>query len=354
MNTASSDPTGTGSPPPPRWWEIAAPPFFVGFVLLRSWLEMTVFSATDRFSYYTALHHLCWYTSTMVAILLAVHLASRLPMRTVLPLLYGIVVAVIPLLWSLTTGEPLSLEYLRGSPREILTQIATFSIASPRNWPLVPEVMLIDLGMIAVAWRLTRCWWRGLAAGIATHLTLAVIGLPWFGLSNARATIISVDTALGRSQSVQAAGWMFVATALVGVAAWRLGAFADNRRSWVFAALIGAEVWLVWSITAQLAGWFRTPFDLFVTGLPMAWMGCLASRLAFPDRRKVGWPTIATWFLVFAVQAAVIIPFIGGFEQSLYRHRTIRWHRPRATAILPPAATTPVQSFFSGREFRHS
>lgn len=315
---------------------------------------MAVFSATDRFSYYTALHHLCWYSCAMVAILLSVHIASRLPMRTVLPLLYGIVVAAIPLLWSLITGQPLSLEYLRGSPREILTQIATFSVASPRNWPLVPEVILIDLGMIAVVWRLTKRWWRGFAAGIAAHLTLAVIGLPWFGLSNARAVIISVNTAIGRSQSVQAAGWMSVATALVGIAAWRLGAFADGRRSWALAALVGAEVWLVWSIAAQLAGWFRTPFDLFVTGLPMAWMSCLITRLSFPDRRLVGWQTIATWFLVFAVQAAVIIPFIGGFEQSLYRHRTIRWHRPRAAAVLPLAATTPAQPAPSSAKLHHS
>ncbi|MCD4750498.1 MAG: hypothetical protein K8R59_14100 [Thermoanaerobaculales bacterium] len=310
------------------WLMILAPPFFLAVVWLRSYLEMTVFSATDRFSYYTGLHHICWYSSTMLAIVLVVHLVLRRPVERAILFLYGVVIVVIPLGWSLVSGIPLDLQYLNGTPREILIQIGTLSISEPRNWPLVPELILIIFGMGVVGRILSGSWVRGALLSSATTISLAVFGLTWFGLAGGKIAVLTFASRLIRGQALQATAWLVVATSLVGVLLWRHGLFSHGRRSWTIAAVIATEVWLLWVIVVLGTGWFPSSFDAVSTGLFPASTTLVVVRFVRSDRSLV---TPAIWgllALVLTLQAATLMPIILHRESELYRPKSFNIRNP--------------------------
>ena len=312
-----------------QWISVAAPPTFVLLVLARSWLEMAFFSRENRFSYYTALHHLCWYASAMLLIILVTHVILRIRPSRLLPLLYGIVVAGIPLIYSGLSNKPLNLEYLHGAPGEVLLQILTLSISEPRNHPLVPEVILIILGMGGLAYLLSSSWKKALALALGTWMSLSLIGLTWFGLPSAKYSIFQVSTRLIRPQALQAAAWLSVASALAAALIILDGGCREDRRSWGIAALIASEIWILWMLSVILSGWLPSFFDAFATGILPATLSLLIVRALRRDRHLVPGALRALMIMILLIQAAVVSPIILHRENALYRSREIRIRNPR-------------------------
>lgn len=307
----------------------AAPPIFVLLVLARSWLEMGVFSRNNRFSYFTAMHHLSWYASAMLLIILVSHLILRIRPARLLPLLYGILVAGIPLLWALLSGRPLNLEYLHGPPQDVLLQILTLSISEPRNHPLVPEVILIILGMGVLAYLLTSSWKKAITLSLGTWFSLSLIGLTWFGLAGARESVFRISTRLIRPQAMQAAAWICVASLLAATLIILDGRCKADRKSWGLAGLIAVEVWIFWIVCMILSGWLPSFFDALTTGLLPATTTLLLVRRLRADHRLVTRPLWLLCIMILLIQTAILAPIILHREDTLYRSREMRVNHPR-------------------------
>lgn len=331
----------------PPWFRLVAPPAFIVIVLLRSYLEMAVFSRANRFSYYTALHHLCWYASAMLLILLAAHLVLRVEVRRLVPMMLGTVVVAVPLVYAWIRGLPLNLTYLHGDAHAVLLQILTFGASSPRNVPLIPELVIIDVGMAVIGRLVGGTWRRGLLLALATHLSLAFVGLTWFGLDRGTGAILNVASRVARPQALQAAGWIVVVTVLVFVLLWRDGRFHGGLRSWLIALFAGADVWLVWMVVMLVAGWLRTPFDLVTTGVMPATLTVVIVRSIRRDRRLVKPAVWAVLALVIVVQSAVLAPVIAHRDHLLYRPLRYRIQRPRAVGVSSVVAAPPLGIVFS-------
>lgn len=313
------------------WLQICAPLFFVVVVLSRSYLEMSVFAGNNRFSYYTGLHHLCWYTSAILLIMLSAHLILHIRPFQLMVLLYGIVVVAIPLLVSWISGVPLNLEYLHGSPGEVFRQIITLSISEPRNYPLVPEVILIIIGMGFVALLLSRNWKRAIAMFFATWISLSLIGLTWFGLQGARASVFRVSSRLIRPQALQAAAWVCIATFLIALLVVLDGRCREDGRSWTISGLVALEIWIFWVVAMLISGWMPNIFDALVSGLLPATLALVLTRSLRSDRSLVSAPLRALMTLILLIQAAILAPIILHREDSLYRSREFRIRNPRQT-----------------------
>lgn len=316
---------------------LLAPAYLVVFALARSFLEMAVFGRGDRYSYYTALHHLCWYTSLMLAIVLVAHAVLRHPIRRLLWLMYGITLTAVPVVWAAVSGRPLALEYLTGSWREMTLHILTFCLTYERNWPLVAEVVMIFVAMLGLGWWSTRSWRRALLLAVSVHLVMAVIGQAWFSSNPESQALITVPSRLARGQAVQAACWVAIATVLVLTTLWRAGAFSRGSRSWALAAIVAGEAWIAWTLAVLLTGWLPRVFDAVVTGLPVATLALLATRLLRSDRGLVPWTVVVVLAGVTAVQSLVLVPVALHQEHRLLRPRSFEIPNPRRPRRPPPA-----------------
>jgi len=312
---------------------VVAPFWFLAVALLRNLLETRVFAARDGYSYFTAMHHLAWYASALLAILLVTHLVLAVPVVRLTWMAYGSVVLFIPILYAAATGERLRMEYLRGSPVEVLTHVATFSLTYRRDWPMTAEMVAIFLGMAAVGYLYRRSWARAVVLSLAVYLTIAVVGLAWFNVARTTSPIFPLDTALKRPQPLLAMAWTHVATGLLLLVLWRAGAFLRGPGAWRRAFAAGAWAWAAWIAVVWATGWFGRPFDIAATGLPVAFAVLLAARLAGRDRGAVGAPAWTLLALAMLLQALAIGPTAAHQQRRLLRQRAAA-----ASGVALPAA----------------
>ena len=116
--------------------------FFVCLAALRCYLETAVIATPPFFGYFLLCHHLLWFLLIMQCILLLAHLVLEVPVRRTLPIMYGGIVIMIPILWvSIFPDTSPEFEYLSGSPGQIAIYILTFCIAFPQNHALVLELV---------------------------------------------------------------------------------------------------------------------------------------------------------------------------------------------------------------------
>lgn len=298
-----------------------APVFFILVCVTRNWLETNIFAHRDSYSYFTTMHHVAWYASAMLAILLMTHLVLAVPVVRLTWMLYGSVVLFIPIAFAVLTGERLRMEYLRGSPGEVLTHIATFSLTYRRDWPMAVEMVVIFVGMGIVGYLYRRSWPRAVALAVAVYLTIAAVGLAWFNVARTTTPIFPLDTALRRAQPLLAMAWTLVGTALLLVVLWRAGVFASGRRAWRRAAVVGLWGWSAWILAVWALGWFRRPFDIAATALPLVFGAFLVTRLVARDRGTVGAPVWVALALAWVVQVLAIGPITVHQQRRLLRRR---------------------------------
>ena len=259
------------------------------------------------FSYYVALHHTLWNASTILVIILLMHLILKVPIIRLIWVMYGITLMAIPLLYATVMQENLQLEYLRGSFSEIIGYVATFCWTYTKNKPLTIELLLIFFSMIAVGYGYTRSWYRALALAMSVYIVGNILAIHWVGPIRNSKSVFLFQTQWSHHQFMSAF-WLSLLTVLSILFIWQAGWFGGNKRSWGYAALSAASVWMVQMIVFKNTGWFNRPFDIFMAGLPAVTLTFFAVRLLSSERKIFSGWAFETMGIIFLMQMAVIGP----------------------------------------------
>lgn len=295
------------------WVQAFAPIYFLLFSLLRCYVETGLLANHGFFSYYTALHHVLWFTSIILMIILLANFFLKVSVTRLLWLMYGITLTAIPLFYAMVTGKHLRMQYLGGSSLEIVSHIATFCLTYPRNRPLTIEMLVIFLSMIGVGYYYSRSWPRSIALAVAVHVFGNIFAIHWFGPVPYTKAIIGVSTQWSNNP-LMAVIWLYPLSALTVLIIWRAGWFGGSRRSWLYATLWAAMSWAAYVVIATITGWFMRPFDILISGLPVTTLTFLVVSIVSSEHRMLSRCAWATMGIVLLIQLAVMGP--------IYLHKT--------------------------------
>ncbi len=255
----------------------AAPIFFFLTALLRCYLETHIIATRSYFSYFVALHHVLWYFTTILAVILITHLILKVAVEKLLWLMYGAVLLLIPVTVAMVQGEPLLIDYLTGSLSEIITHILTFYFTYQQNMPLRAEITVIFIGMTVVGYFYSRSWWRGLALGAAVYLIGNLLAVSWLGTSPMSKSLFIVHSAL-LNHPFMAVVCAHALTLVSAVMASRAGLIQGGSRQFLLAAIAAVAVGGVYMAVVAQSGWFSNPIDIVLTSLPL-WSTAFAATL---------------------------------------------------------------------------
>lgn len=284
-----------------------APVYFILFSLFRCYVETGLLARHSFFSYYVALHHTLWFTSIILMIILLMHFILKVPIVRLIWVMYGVTLMAIPLLYAIAAGEHLQLEYLRGSIFEIIGYVATFCWAFIKNRPLTIELLVIFVSMIAVGYVYTRSWLRAFSLAVTVHIAGNLFAINWIGPVGLSKSVFLFQTQWSHHQFM-AAFWLFMLTVLFILFIWQAGWFGGSRRSWCYAALAAAFVWMVQAIVLKNTGWFNRPFDIIMSGLPAVTLAFFGVMLLFTKREIFSGWTFASVSIILVIQLAVLGP----------------------------------------------
>jgi len=284
-----------------------APVYFLSFSLLRCYVETELLAGKSFFSYYVALHHVLWNATTILIIILLMNLILKAPIMRLLWVMYGITVMAIPLFYAMVTGENLRLEYLKGSFSEIISYVATFCWTYSKNRPLTIELLVIFFSMFAVGYAYTKRFFRALALAVSVHIAGNVFAIHWVGPIPYANSVILFKTQWSHHQFMSVF-WLNMLTAMTIFFIWRAGWFGGMKRSWFYATLAAAAVWVVQAIIFNVTGWFNRPFDLLMSGLPVVTLTFLLVRFFSSERGMLSGWAWAAMSIVFLMQLAVMGP----------------------------------------------
>lgn len=284
-----------------------APVYFIFFSLFRCYVETGLLAKHSFFSYYVALHHTLWNASTILVIILLMHLILKVPIVRLIWVMYGITLMAIPLLYAMVTQDHLQLEYLRGSFSEIIGYVATFCWAYTKNRPLTIELLVIFLAMVTVGYAYTRSWLRAVCLAVSVYIVGNILAIHWVGPIRHSKSVVLFQTQWSHHQFMSAF-WLSMLTALSILFIWQAGWFGGNKRSWVYAALAAASVWMVQTMIFKSTGWFNRPFDIFMSGLPAVTLTFFGVRLLSSERKIFSGWTFGSMGIIFLMQMAVLCP----------------------------------------------
>jgi hypothetical protein len=295
----------------PKWKILLnafAPVYFICFSVFRCYVETGLLTKHSYFSYYVALHHTLWNASTILLIILLMHLILKVPVVRLIWVMYGVTLMGIPLLYAMITQEHLQLEYLRGSFSDIIGYIATFCWAYTKNRPLTIELLVIFLGMVAVGYAYTRSRIRALYLALAVYIVGNILAINWVGPIRTSKSVVLFQTQWSHHQFM-AAFWLTMLTVISILFIWQAGWFGGNKRSWIYAAAAAASIWMVQAIVFKYTGWlFNRPFDIFMSGLPVVTLTFFGVSLLSSERGIFSGWTFGSMGIVFLMQLAVIGP----------------------------------------------
>ena len=305
-----------------------APVYFIFFSLFRCYMETGLLAKHSFFSYYVALHHVLWFASIILVIILLMHFILKVPIVRLIWVMYGVTLMAIPLLYAMMTQEHLQLEYLRGSFSEIIGYIATFCWAYTKNRPLTIELLVIFFSMIAVGYAYTRSWYRALALAVSAYMVGNIFAIHWVGPIPYSKSVVLLQTQWSHHQFM-AAFWLAMLTVLSILFIWQAGWFGGNKRSWLYATLAAASVWMIQTIVFKSTGWFNRPFDIFMAGLPVVTLTFFSVRLLSSERNIFSGWTFGTMGIILLMQMAVIGPiYINHMKTNLpFLHHIIPGYR---------------------------
>jgi len=305
-----------------------APVYFIFFSLFRCYMETGLLAKHSFFSYYVALHHVLWFASIILVIILLMHFILKVPIVRLIWVMYGVTLMAIPLLYAMMRQEHLQLEYLRGSFSEIIGYIATFCWAYTKNRPLTIELLVIFFSMIAVGYAYTRSWYRALALAVSAYMVGNIFAIHWVGPIPYSKSVVLLQTQWSHHQFM-AAFWLAMLTVLSVLFIWQAGWFGGNKRSWLYATLAAASVWMIQTIVFKSTGWFNRPFDIFMAGLPVVTLTFFSVRLLSSERNIFSGWTFGTMGIILLMQMAVIGPiYINHMKTNLpFLHHIIPGYR---------------------------
>jgi hypothetical protein len=284
-----------------------APVYFLCFSLLRCYVETSILADKSAFSYYVALHHTLWNATTILIIILLMNFILKVPIMRLLWVMYGITLMAIPLFYAMVTGENLRLEYLRGSFSEIISYIATFCWTYLRNRPLTMELLIIFFSMFAVGYAYTKSLYRAMFLAVSVHIAGSIFAIHWVGPIPYAKSVIGFRTQWSPHQFMSVL-WLNTLSVTAMLVIWRTGWFGGMKRSWYYAALSAASVWVVQAIVFKITGWFNKPFDILMSGLPAVTLTFLLVRLFSSERGTTSGRALAVMSIIFLIQLAVMGP----------------------------------------------
>ncbi|MBU2488852.1 MAG: hypothetical protein KKA60_05640 [Proteobacteria bacterium] len=295
----------------PSWWfwaQLFAPVFLLVFACFRSYMEMVHFSAAPAFSFYRTAHHILWFASAMMTVVLWLHLLSRIPLADLLWVFFGIVATGIPLVVAWITGTPMALEYHNGSALTVIRDILTFSFFQAHNVPIAIEGVIIAVGFFFISWLCILEWKKSLLSTVLFLLTLNLYAVAWLAPEKAPLGYFRVASSWSHHPFLAV---LFLGTfsLLTVIYAWRTGIFRPDRRPWLVSAAAGILAWAAYGYAATAHGWFPTPWDRISTGLPLATAVALAVRGALWGWGGGGSPwALVTLTSLLLIQLVVMDP----------------------------------------------
>lgn len=285
-----------------RQFEISfAAPFFFFFVaLFRCYLESNVFAARHYFSYFVALHHVLWYFTVILFMILVTHLILKVAVEKLLWLMYGAALLMMPIIVVMIQGRPMTADYLSGSFQEIAVHIFTIYFTYEKNLPLTAEVIVIFIGMTTVGYIYSKSLLRGLALGAAIYFGGNLLAINWLGTTLLRQkAVITVQSAL-LTQPFMAVVCAHCVTFFTAIIAYRAGLIKGNAHYLSLSAAISVSAGIVYMAIVGLSGWFANPLDIFLTALPFWTTAFLAALYTY--RQQI---PLCRWF--WAVSLTVIL-----------------------------------------------
>ena len=284
---------------------ILAPVYFLLFSALRCYLETGLLSKRNFFSYYTLLHHTLWNTTTVLAIILVVHLVLKIPVQRLLWLMYGVTLMAIPLIYSLIMGEKLQLGYLRGSFLDIIKHSFTFCLTYGRNNPLTMELIIIFISIFWLGYFCTKNWLKAFGLAVAVHITGNFLAVYWFGVGPSTGAIFPINTQLG-NHSFLSVIYLHSMTFLAMILIYRVNFLSLNE--WIICSLYGLIGWVLYLTMVITGGFFVEIFDIIMSGLPV-FTGLFFLRACFfLSYKKKFHYYFLIMILIFFIQLAVMFP----------------------------------------------
>ncbi len=221
--------------------------------------------------------------------------------------MYGVTLMGIPLCYSILTGEKLDLQYLQGSFLEIVTHSLTFCLTYKRNNPLTFELVLIFVSILVISYIFTRSWLRAFATAMAVHITGNFLAIDWIGSGGSTESVFTMDSQFPNHPFL-AVLYLHTMSILAILLLWRSGMFSQVKEAWILSAFIAFFGWLDYVIITYLTGFFLYPFDIIMTGLPVATVFFILGRLLQEKWKSVSLYTWAVFILIFLLQIAVMVP----------------------------------------------
>lgn len=244
-----------------------APAFFVICACTRCFLETQVVAKLPYFSYYTCLHHLFWYLSTILAAMGVLHLILNLSFSTLNRLFYSGVLLFIPVFHSMLTQTPLHLEYLKPDVLLIIRTSATACLFHPTNSPQFWEILAVDMGIMGFSLFYSQSWKQSFLSLLAVHVTLTLFGVQWFYSKKGSPGAIGLVTHLP-GPIYLALIWTAVTTALVEVISFR-NHWLDARTQLVPAWAVGSLAWATAFLALKTISGNAAVLDALLVTLPV-------------------------------------------------------------------------------------
>ncbi|MBU0992867.1 MAG: hypothetical protein KJ737_10280 [Proteobacteria bacterium] len=242
-------------------FEIAAPLFYLISVSLRCFLETRILSTQDDFGYYTLLHHVLWYLTSILAVMLFLSVYLKLSPRKLLWLFYGGVIVFIPVIHAALSQEPMDLEYFTGSVKEVISFSLTAAWGFTRNRPQFFAIIVLDIGIFLTGYYYSRKWHKALMTVIGTHCILTIIGTKWFGKYDVPETVVLINTHLP-GHVFMALIWLQSVTLLTLILLYREHSKFFSRKKILLSILKGITVWGIVSALLYLTGLFYSVFEV--------------------------------------------------------------------------------------------
>jgi len=289
------------------WLRGFAPIYFLLFSVMRSYIEMGLLAERSAFSYYTALHHTFWNAATILMIILLMNLILKVPITRLIWVIYGVTLMAIPLVHAVVSGDPLRLEYLRGTFFDIIRHIASFCLTYPRNRPLTIELIVIFSSMLIVGYAYTRSLARAVLLAVSVHILGNIFAIHWFGPKGSGGAIFLIKTQWGHHQFM-AVIWLHIFTVMGILFVWRAGWVGENKQFWRYGILIAFMAWGLNAGIIRITGWFVEPCDVFMSGLPVATLAFLSAGFLFSQNRVFSTGAWVTMGIILLLQVALMGP----------------------------------------------
>lgn len=297
--------------------QVAPPVLFAVLAWTRCYLETSVLIDPPFFGYYVGFHHTLWMGTVVLSIILLAHLILRMPVRSLLWLMYGSVVMLIPVAYALASGQQLGMAYLRGTAGRILLHTLTFCLMYEPNLPMAIELMVIFVCMIAVG-RLYGCGWlRSIGLAVAVQVGGSLLAVEWLGVGERSAGILRVATRLA-NHPMWAVVFLYGFSLLVVILLWRGGAFGSDEVPIGRRLAAAMPAWVVAAVVARLTGWFSAWFDCAAVGLLPGSVVFFGMAYFGPGKGTKTTRTVAACSAALVVlQLLVLIPILLHVEREL-------------------------------------